>query len=469
MLDYQVIPVPGEPSLDLVGFHVMHRLADWMYLGVGGYAPLNKGAYGGFMAFDVTAHAQRRLWGPLYANAGLSFGGGGGGKSKEQSKVLSGTGGFVKGYAGLGYEFDDFSLGANVAWMKFKRSVIDSTQLNVFVQLPFTYTIGSYASFGDRLSADETKGFFGSASENTLTWGLDNFVQIDPKGSNKSTIRLADLQFAHYMTGHTYWYASLGVGVSGLPLYNHVIGGIGYRYRLSPRVNLHAQLGLGSGGYAPETMDTGAGLLVYPKMTAEYMIAKNLGLALSAGYMFAPKGSSKNNTFGAALNYQIQSGGKGRTAVEAAEGILLKGYRFSLFQQTESKVNVRGLDRAPIQLLSGQLDTLVSEHVYIPLQAAVAYTAYLDYPGYGELLAGVGVQNRYSKDDRLQVFGQLLVGTNVHGPVLKAGVGLNYGLGDRLALYAAAGKTREVGSNDTKFSADYVGLGMTYRFSVPSW
>lgn len=469
VLDYQVIRVPQEKSIDLMGFHVLGEFTDWLYLGAGVYAPLFKGEYGGFAAFGVTVQAQRKVWGNLFANAGLSVGGGGGGKSQEHSKVLSGTGGFAKGYIGLGYDFADFSVGANVSRMKFRQSAIDNTQLNVFVQVPFTYFVGPYASAGQRLGTEDAQRVIDGSSENTLTLGLDNLVQIDPEGSNKSTIRLADLQFAHYLTRDAYWYASLGVGYGGLRLYNQLIAGLGYRLAVSPRASIHGQLGLGSGGWSPDRIDTGAGLLIYPKVSAEYAITDNLGLSLSAGYLFAPTGSSKNYTFGASLSYRIQSGRSGAGARETSDGNLYRGLRLSLFQQTEFNVRVRGIDDANIKLLSGQLDTVVGEHVYIPVQASVAYNAYQGHPGYGELLAGIGVQTRYNKGGRFQFFGQLLGGTNAHGAVVKPAIGVNFSLSDRLAIHASAGTTRAVSSRDIDFRADYAALGLTYRFSAPSW
>ena len=86
VLDYQVVPVPQEPSLDLMGFHLLTKLTDWMYVGVGAYAPLVKGEYGGFTAWDVTAHAQRRLWGNVFANGGISLGGGGAARTKSTAR-----------------------------------------------------------------------------------------------------------------------------------------------------------------------------------------------------------------------------------------------------------------------------------------------------------------------------------------------------------------------------------------------
>lgn len=462
MLDYQVIPVPGAASIDLMGFHLLNRMNDWLYLGVGGYAPLIKGEYGGFMAFDVTAHAQRRLFGPVFVDAGVSAGGGGGGKSVQQSKVLSGTGGFYKAYAGLGVDLQDYALGVNVSRLKFTNSAIDHTQLNVYLQVPFSYTVGPFAKSGEVFRASDTSGPTASPGESMVSLGLDNLSQIDPEGSNKETIQLAELQYAHFMTRHSYWFFNLGVGYHGLPLYNQVLGGVGFRAQPWPRLNLYAQLALGSGGYAPDTIDTGAGLLVYPKVSAEYMLDRNLGLSLSAGYLFAPKGSSKNATFGAALNYHLHAGEGG----SGAAGVH-RGYRFHLFHQTEFGVSFRHVDRSRLSLLSMQADSLLGEHLYLAVQGAVATNAYLGYPGYGELLAGVGAQTRHAKDRPLQAFAQVLVGTNVHGAIVKYGVGLNLGLGDQLALYATAGQTR--GLDAYRFKANQVGVGLSYRFSKPAW
>lgn len=464
MVDYQIVPVRGNKSLDLIGFHVLNKFNDWLYLGIGGHAPLFKGEYGGFMVFDATAHVQRKISGNLFVDGGLSLGGGGGGKSVVQSRIISGSGGFIKAYAGLGYDFGDFSVGANVSRVKFTDSSISHSQLNLYVQAPFSYAIGSYASSGERASASSVNA--GAAdSENMLSLGLDNLDQIDPQGSNKRTINMVDMQFSHFMTKNSYWFFNAAAGYRGRPLYNQVFGGAGYRFPVSPQVAIYGQLGIGSGGYAPEIIDTGPGLLIYPKLSAEYMISKNLGIALSAGYMFAPKATSKNYTFGAALNYHIHAGDG-----SPGENGVYSGYRFNLFQQTQYNVKFRGDDQIRLNMLSIQMDKLVSDHVYIPIQVSGAYTSYLGYPGYGELVAGLGLQTRFEKADRFQFFGQLLIGANPNGPILKAGLGLNYSLSDRLAIYATAGQTlARLGAVKEKFRADYVGIGVTYRFSVPSW
>lgn len=469
MLDYQVIPVSGIKPIDLMGFHLFNKMNDWLYLGVGGYAPMFKGEYGGFMIFDVTAHVQHKIVGDFFADVGISAGGGGGGKSVQQSKVLSGTGGFYKAYLGLGFQQKDFSVGANISRIKLTNSAIDHSQLNLYLQVPFSYSIGPYASSGEGFSRTDKPGTpadFSDPNENILSFGLDNFLQIKPEGTNKGTINLVDLQFTHFLSKSIYWFGDVGVGYHGLPLYNQVLAGLGARAQLSPRVHVYGQLGLGSGGYAPDTINTGSGLLVYPKVSAEYLFDKNLGVALSAGYLFAPTGSSKNFTLGAALNYHIHSGDAGHGATDAGK-IIYRGYRLNLFQQTEFNVSYKDKVRSNINLLTLQGDGMINEYLYLPIQVAVAYNDYLGYPGYGELLVGIGVQNKHNKGSRFQVFGQLLVGTNVHGPILKYGLGMNYGLSDRMAIYCLAGQTIAV--NKDKFKSDYTGLGVTYRFSMPSW
>jgi hypothetical protein len=465
MLDYQVIRVPGDKPIDLMGFHVHHKVADWLYLGAGVYAPLARGEYGGFTAYDIGGHLKQRLTSRLFATAGLAGGGGGGGRSVEQSKVLSGTGRFFKGHVGLGYDFGNFAIGANVARMKFSQSRIDGTQGNVFVEFPYAYLTGPFTRHGEPLSPSDAREASEQSGESMLTLVLDNIRQIEPEGSYKGSINVADLQYAHYFARDTYWYVGLGVGYHGLPLYNHVLGGVGQRVRLSPRISVYGQLGIGSGGYAPEVMGTDAGLLVYPRVSAEYALTKDLGLSLSVGYLAAPKGSSRNQTFGLALTQHI------RSSDDSGHGSLptYRAFRVSVFQQTEFAVRYRDVDRGRLQMLGIQADTIVDDHWYIPLQASVAYSSYLGYPGYGELLAGIGVQSRTRPGDRIQVFGQVMVGANVHGRAAKAGAGLRYGMGDRLALHLEAGRIEARSSAGQRFSAGSLGLGLDYRFSIPGW
>ena len=128
-----------------------------------------------------------------------------------------------------------------------------------------------------------------------------------------------------------------------------------------------------------------------------------------------------------------------------------------------------GVDRGSLNLIGIQAEAVLNERWYIPLQASVAYSTYLGYPGYGELLAGIGVQSLGGSRERLQAFGELMAGTNVHGLALKAGVGLRYGLSDRAALRATAGHIVARSKSGNTFTANSLSFGFDYMFSLPTW
>jgi len=469
MVDYQVVRVAGDQPIDLVGFHVMNEIAEGLYLGAGLFAPHFKGVYGGFTAYDITLHGQRRLSPKWVLQAGLGLGGGAGGRSVENAKLLSGTGAFYKAYAGLGYDFGPAILGLNVSKMSFQRSTISGTQANAYVQIPFEYVTGPFASHGQRLTGAEDRAAAAASSERMLTFSLDSFSQIDPQGTYKGSWQNVDLQFSQYFARDTYWFANLGVGYRGLPLYNQVMGGIGQRLRVSPSITLYGQLALGSGGYAPERINTDSGFLVFPRLSAEFALTPDLGLSLSAGYLVAPEGTSKNRAVGIALTRHLRaSTGPAATAGNGGAGVF-QGYRVGLFQQTQPSVSFAGIDRGRLSLMGIQVEAQLNERWYIPVQAAIAYTTYLGYPGNGELLGGIGIQTLAARDERLQGFAELMAGTNVHGLALKAGLGLRYHLNDRIALRAMVGHIEARSKARNRYSADSVSLGFDYLFSLPTW
>lgn len=462
ILDYQNIQLPNSEEIDLIGYHFLTPINDWAYFGLGGYAPVLKGEFGGFMAFGIIAHAQTKITDKIFATAGLSFGGGGGGRSIAHSIELSGTGGYARGYLGLGYDFGNFSAGANISHMKFFNSAINNTQLNFFLQKPFSFATGAYSNSGDLFSSVPQSGRVGFG--NMMSFGLDNYAQIDPVGSYKGLINAADLQFSSFMSKNNYWYYALGVGYNGLPAYNQIIAGLGKRVPLSKRVHLYGQLGIGSGGYAPELIDTGSGLLLYPKLSAEYLLNDKVGISLTSGYSFALDGTSKNYTFGVALNHHFGTANSLEDRSNPSQG-RYNGYRISLSHETMMNLSLRNVPLADLKMLTIQSDKIITDNFYIPLRGAISYQAYKGFPGYGEVSAGIGVQNSYTKGDSFQFFGELQVGANVEGAIVRSTIGLNYALSEDLALRASVGQT----FGNEGFRATNIALGLTRRFSLLSF
>ncbi len=475
MFDYQAIKIKGYQPVDLVGFHLLNRFNDWLYVGVGGHAPLFKGEYGGFMAFDATVHTEQRLFGNWSASAGASLGGGGGGKTDLQAKTITGTGGFLKSYVGLGYRFNEVSVGLNYSKIRFTNSVIDGSQFGLYVRTPFSYSVAAYGDAGRifRTKQESDQGSIPTHDSNdVIILGADNLIQINPQGLNKRTVNLVDAQYNHFLTNNHYLLFGGSVGYHGLAGYNQAYGGVGYKVSYSRRFNIYSQIALGSGGYAPDKIDTGSGLLIYPKLSAEYRLTDSLGLSLSGGYLYAPRGTSRNMTLGAALVYRISPKGGTSAQGQGEKDVGFSGHRVHVFSQTQSGVRVGNRYQSKLKLLTAQVDQTIGDNIYVPIQGSIAYSPYLGYPGFGELLAGIGVQNKYSADDTFQVFAQLLVGTNIHGIIVKPAVGVNVGLTDRLAIYGQVGTTRSLDNvglypKDFRYRSTSVGLGVSYRFSLP--
>jgi len=464
MLDYAVIPVPGFKSLDLHGIHLLHQMNSWFYLGLGLHAPLLYGNSGGFMVFDATAHVQRTIFGNSLVNAGISLGGGGGGPTPQQSIQVAGTGGFIKGYIGLGYNFRNFSVGVNYARYKFINSRINSSRLAAFIQKPLSNSVGSYANSGTTIAYNPSLSE--SGEDNIITLELNNIFQIKPKGTHKKTINSLSIQFSHFLTKNYYLFFLGEAGYYGLPIYNHILAGMGHKFFVSPRISISGQIGVGSGGYSPDRIDTGPGLLVYPKLSVEYLLNNKYGLSLSGGYLLAPMGTSNNFTLGAAINIYLSTKEKNLREPNTAKHLVYRGFRINVFQQTEFDVRVGDIRHPNIKMLSSQFDYIVNDHWYIPVQISFAYTAYFGGPGYGEMLAGLGIQTKYSTTDRFQSFFQILIGGGAHGVLLKPSVGFNYGLSDDLALYGQLAKTISLNAPAHKrFRASSIGIGLTYRFS----
>jgi len=194
-------------------------------------------------------------------------------------------------------------------------------------------------------------------------------------------------------------------------------------------------------------------------------------LTLSGGYIAAPQGTSKNYTFGTGLNYHLTPSYKSSHKFDSLNDSVYKGIRFNLFAQTEFNAKIDYTNHPEIYLVSTQFDKLISDHWYAPIQISIALNKEMGYPGYGEALAGIGLQTKYDKSDSFQHFFQILVGPNNRGIVIKPSIGTNYTINDNYALYAQVGITKSVESfglytKGRTFNTNHIGVGLTYRFSL---
>lgn len=478
MLDYSKLALKQGESFDLIGVHYLHQVNDWLYFGGGINGPILEGNYGGFFTVDTTVHVKKRIIGNWHFDAGLALGGGGGGASIQNIKTLSGSGRYTKKYLGLAYEADGIQYGVNYSKVRLSNSPINDSALNFYVQKPISFSVGSFGDAGRTVTADRSGP---PEYDSDISFEVNHLSQINPQGSYRGSIGLISPQFSKFISKDDYWFLAADVGYRGLDWYNQMHGGIGRRISLSPKVKLYGQLGIGTGGWVTDTVKTGPGLLVYPKVKAEYLLNKNLGVSVSAGHLMAPRGSFKNWTVGAAINLHLPAKNTEPSGMNVDDEMTLSGMRINMFDNALLNVSHNKRSINNINMLALQLDYSMSDHFYIPFQLGAATNAYAGYAGYTEMALGLGVQSRYSKADKLQGFAQLMYGLNdlgvnndhAVGPLLSASIGVNYSLNERLAIYAKLGKTVSVNqyikSNyDNQFRSSSVGLGITYRFSSPA-
>lgn len=478
MLDYAKIPLAGGGTFDLLGAHYLHQFNDWLYWGGGLSAPMLEGDYGGFFAVDVNLHAQQKVFGNWFVDAGLAVGAGAGGSSVANIKDLSGSGAYFKTYAGFGYDAGALNIGVNYAKIKIPDSPIDTSTINVFLQKPLSYSVGSYSDAGTRLGAMDSNY---RDYESIISFEYNTLSQINPTGKYVGDIGLVSPQFSQFFSDDDYFFFGLDLGLSGLIWYNQAQGGYGRRFSLTPNINLYGQIGIGSGGWVTDAFDTGPGLVVYPKVKAEYLFSTGVGASLSAGYLFAPKGSSKNWSFGAGINYHLLDGDKGVSENNAAYDSALRGVRVNLFERKLFDVVSNGENLDDLDLTALQLDYAFTDNWYVSGQIAAATSHFKGYAGYVEGLVGFGWQSDLVASDKLQGFAQVLYGMNDIGidarydvgALLNPSIGFNYSLNDQYAIYGQVGKTVSLDQYLKPNSGNYfenvsVGLGLTYRFSTPT-
>lgn len=477
MLDYSRLRLSTGGAFDLLGVHYLQNLNDWLYFGVGAIAPIAEGNYGGFFAADATLHAQRRIGRHWFVNAGLAVGAGAGGASVTGIRRISGEGLYARAYAGVGYETRHFSFGVNYARVTILDSPIDDATLNFFVQRRLGFSVGRYADAGRVLGSRE---FAAPEHENIISFQVNNVSQISPTGSFGGNIGLVSTQFSHFLNSNIYTFFGVDIGYSGLQWYNQAHGGLGGRIALSRHVNLYGQIGLGSGGWVTDTINTGPGFIIYPKVMLEYLWNRGIGATLSAGYLYAPLGTSRNWTVGLGMNYHLSYGHRAGGEAVSGGDYTLRGIRLNVFGRRTSSIFYNGRRTDGLSLIAVQLDYALNEHWYVAGQIAAAANAFRGYAGYAEGFVGLGWQSRPMANGRFQGYAQLLYGLNdvgvdpAHevGALLYPAVGFNYHLNDRLSIYGQLGATTSLGqylgTHSNRFETYSVGIGMTYRFSLPT-
>lgn len=111
----------------------------------------------------------------------------------------------------------------------------------------------------------------------------------------------------------------------------------------------------------------------------------------------------------------------------------LDDHCFHIFQQTEfiSRTGDRAQDN--VQLLSLPLADVVGDHLYVPVQASIAYASSSATEVAASCSPASACRPRPSRASPAGLV-QAQAGINVHGLIVKTAAGLDFALGDHFAL-----------------------------------
>ncbi len=276
--------LPGAESMGMVRLAMRRSFGPWIAAGIDGSAAV-RGNHGGFITLGVGADALVPLTSRLGAEAGLSVAAGGGRGGNE----LAGGGLQTRAQLGLRYQCakgEAVSIG--ISRVDFPDGgTIHSTQ--AYLAYTHAFSAWSLPPAGD---ATHMAAGLGSATNRfalfvePLSVG-SGVARVD--GGPQRNLGLVGFEWQSGLGDRIYARLAAGGAASGSSSgYMQVLGGLGYRWPLAPRVALTASASVGAGGGG--AVDTGGGMLLEAAAGFAFGVTAHDSLELSAVRLKAPSG-----------------------------------------------------------------------------------------------------------------------------------------------------------------------------------
>ena len=480
-LDYVSIQMPlnefGNPekNMGLTGVHYNLLLNKSIYTGLGFYGSVN-GERGGLFTLGLNLGIKKDITDKLFIDSGFHFGGGGGAGAPD------GGGAFILPHVNLGYQFKNFSTTLGYSAINFfDKGNITSSQFRLGIQIPLSY---EYTNFKNREKYFSTKKLkktqWDSVAEKiSFLIHLDN---LSPYGDsqftdftslNGKTIRLAGFEIASYFTDNWFAYFRADGAYHGIRGgYMDLFIGGGYKFSFNKnRTNILTKFAIGAGGGGGA--DTGGGVLIYPDISLEQQLLKDIFITINKGYLLNPNQHFTSSTLGFGLKYYVHQQGikqKNNTYYSSAK---FKGLEISFGQEMyldAEKDKLPNGDLIPTEnlyQLALQLNLFVTKNIY--LAGHTSFANFGNAGAYAEGLVGVGYQTNPILNNKVQIYAQILAGaagggwiSTGQGLIFKPSIGFNYLLNDKLSLKTSVGRVKARGGNLNSTSFN---VGLNYRIS----
>ena len=464
-LDYLSVKMPkNEINMDFSGIHYNLKMNDWSYAGVGIYGAIG-GKRGGFFTLGVNAGIQKTITNHFFIDTGVHFGGGGGASAPD------GGGAFILPHFNLGYNFKNFSTTAGYSYINFfDKGLIKSSQFNIALQIPLSF---KHTSFED-LEKTYTYSDLSSTSWNTDSSKNALFIHFNnmdvTQGNYKGKIiRLAGFEYNSYINNNFFYFVRADGAYQGIKAgYMDVFVGAGYHFGMNRnRTNLLAKFAIGAGGGGG--VDTQGGFLMYPDISLEQKIFKNVYISVDKGFILSPNRHFVSSSFGFGVKYYVDKNG---TKSEKSTFSLGKFKGIETIIKHEVYVNAQrdqGFEKNMHQI-SFQINFFLNRYLYAAGQTSFANFG--DAGAYGEGIIGLGIKSNRFFNKSTYIFTQILAGaaggggiSTGQGLIVKPSLGIDLKLNEDLNFRAAVGHSKAIAGS---LSSSFFNLGISYNFSFLS-
>ena len=463
-IDFLSIELPdNDPNMGYTGIHYNLMLNKWAYAGIGIYGAVT-GNKGGFFTLGVNAGVKKYLNDNFYLDTGFHFGGGGGASAPD------GGGAFILPHFNLGYNFNKFSVNSGWSFVDFfDGGNIKGHQFNIGLEIPLDYTYSDYSINENEYTYDDLKNsnWNINSKKTSLMFHLNTLkINGDTQGiNNGKTIKLAGFELASYFKNN--WFAFLKVdgAFDGIKAgYMDVFLGGGYIHSFNKNnTQILGKFGIGAAGGGG--IDTQGGFLLYPDLSIEQRIFKDIFLAINKGFVLSPNSHFNTSSLGIGLKYYID-----RNGILSNKTFSLgkfKGFevvlKHDLYVGATRDTNVE----QDMHQISLQINLNLNKNIFIAGQTSFANFG--DAGAYAEGIVGLGARTKPLLNNKISFFSQILGGaaggggiSTGEGLIVKPSGGFNYKINNTLSLRTAAGIVKAKGGN---LNSTFINVGIKYHLS----
>jgi len=461
-----------EVNMGLTGIHYNLWITDKIYGGLGFYGAVS-GKRGGLFTLGLNLGTKIPLTKKLFLDTGFHLGAGGGVSAPD------GGGAFILPHINMGYQFKNFTTVAGVNYINFfDNGNIEGIQLTAGIQIPVSFDYTDFDTIEKSYSFNNLVHSAWNQKSKKISLMM-HFNHVHPTGNSKissnggilplkgKTIHLAGFEINSYFSSNWFGFFKVDGAYHGIRGgYMDILTGAGYHLSLNnKRTNILGKFGIGAGGGGG--ILNGGGLLLYPDISIEQHLYKNVYLAINKGFLLNPSKIFTSKTIGFGLKYYVDY--QGITSEDKnLSSFKIKGIEFIVAEDVY--LNAKRMISSTVNLFQFSFQANVFLNKYLYLAGKTSFANFGDAGAYAEGIVGLGIRSKPLLNNKISVFTQGLAGaagggdvSTGQGFIIKPSVGVYYHMNNTLNLRTEIGYVKAKGG---LLSSPYFSVGLSYQIGV---